>query len=51
MKIELKYGAKIGAGDTRRYLEAAGFPEGEPLGAMSLAQNENVNLHHKWGEE
>jgi len=45
MKIESKYGAKIGSGTTHHYLEAAGFPDAEPLGAMSLIQSESLQ---KW---
>ena len=46
-KIKVQFGATIGAGGaTRRYLEAAGFPDTQPLGAMSLVQHETLNLHH-----
>jgi len=46
MKIELKYGAKMGAGHTKRYLRAEGFKEKTPLGADQIITNETLCLHH-----
>ena len=46
MIIELTYGAKMGAGDTERYLSALGFPNETPLGADQIITNESVCLHH-----
>ena len=45
-KIETKYGAVMGAGSTKRYLEARGFVNHEKLGAGQLMMNEELCLHH-----
>jgi len=46
MKIELKYGAKMGSGDTQVYLGANGFVNDRKLGAEQLISNETLCLHH-----
>ena len=45
-KLEIDVGAKMGAGDTRKFLEAKGFKDNTPLGAAQLVMNEDVCLHH-----
>ena len=45
-KIEVEWGAKMGAGGTREFLEPRGFPDETPLGADQIIMNETLNLHH-----
>ena len=46
MKIELKWGAKMGAGLTEDYLRAKGFVNHQKLGAEQIITNETLCLHH-----
>jgi len=46
MKIELKWGAKMGSGDSKDYLGANGFKNNEKLGADQIIANESLCLHH-----
>jgi len=47
MKIELKWGAKMGGHDTEYYLGANGFKNNEKLGADQIIANESLCLHHE----
>ena len=44
--LEIKYGAKIGAGTSRANLQATEFVEMKPLGPVKIIQNEELCLHH-----
>lgn len=44
--LEIKYGAKMGFGESQRVLEEAGFIDCTPLGAGAIVQNEELCLHH-----
>jgi len=45
-KIETKWGAKMGAGDTQDYLKPKGFKDNKKLGAEQIVMNDTLGLHH-----